>query len=286
MRRGGPLVAGVPGLHGGAVVAGGAVRVARLAAGARGGASGARRVSAGGRRRLRGRRARCTERRTARRGRFATPHDRHRACSSPPTPPPHERRCATPARRHRRRRSAAPRRCPGRGRRSTTHRARDRRREPRPAPRPRSSARTGPRGAPAHPRREHRLGDPFCVAHLHPAPLISAAAAELAVGVTNQSMDAFDASPAATFVEDVLVSRLAHLHGLPHGSGVMTMGGTASNLLGPAARPRPGRRGRPQPRSAAERLAHRGERGLARQHQAVSGAARARDGGGDPGRHR
>src|SRR5262245_51916472 len=77
-----------------------------------------------------------------------------------------------------------------------------------------------------------RLGDPNCVAHLHPAPLISAAAAELAVGITNQSMDAFDASPAATFVEDALVTRLARLHGFPTGSGVMTMGGTASNLLG------------------------------------------------------
>jgi glutamate/tyrosine decarboxylase-like PLP-dependent enzyme len=77
-----------------------------------------------------------------------------------------------------------------------------------------------------------RLGDPFTVAHLHPAPLIPAAAAELAIGVTNQSMDAFDASPAATFVEDALVSKLAELHGLPGGSGVMTMGGTASNLLG------------------------------------------------------
>jgi glutamate/tyrosine decarboxylase-like PLP-dependent enzyme len=77
-----------------------------------------------------------------------------------------------------------------------------------------------------------RLGDPYCVAHLHPAPLIAAAAAELAVGATNQSMDAFDASPAATFVEDALVRELAALHGLPGGSGVMTMGGTASNLLG------------------------------------------------------
>ena len=77
-----------------------------------------------------------------------------------------------------------------------------------------------------------RLTHPYCVAHLHAAPLIPAAAAELAIGVTNQSMDAFDASPAATFVEDALVTRLAQLHGLPQGSGVMTMGGTASNLLG------------------------------------------------------
>ena len=78
-----------------------------------------------------------------------------------------------------------------------------------------------------------RLGDPRTVAHLHPAPLIAAAAGELAVGLTNQSMDAFDASPAATFIEDALVGWLAREHGLgATGSGVMTMGGTASNLLG------------------------------------------------------
>ena len=78
-----------------------------------------------------------------------------------------------------------------------------------------------------------RLGDPRTVAHLHPAPLIPAAVAELAVGVTNQSMDAFDASPAATYAEDALVRWLAREHGLgADGSGVMTMGGTASNLLG------------------------------------------------------
>ena len=56
--------------------------------------------------------------------------------------------------------------------------------------------------------------------------------AELAVGVTNQSQNAFDASPAGTFVEDTFVTRLAQLHGFPGGSGVMTMGGTSSNLLG------------------------------------------------------
>ncbi|HEY6886141.1 MAG TPA: aminotransferase class V-fold PLP-dependent enzyme [Solirubrobacter sp.] len=78
-----------------------------------------------------------------------------------------------------------------------------------------------------------RLGDPRTVAHLHPAPLIASVAGELAVGLTNQSMDAFDASPAATFVEDALVRWLAREHGLGDaGSGVMTMGGTASNLLG------------------------------------------------------
>ena len=108
-----------------------------------------------------------------------------------------------------------------------------------------------------------RLGDPNCVAHLHPAAAIPAAVAELAIGVTNQSMDAFDASPAATFVEDRLVRELARLHGLEGGSGVMTLGGTASNLLGLLlARDKAGddvkRRGVPQNawRIAASKAAH------------------------------
>jgi L-2,4-diaminobutyrate decarboxylase len=78
-----------------------------------------------------------------------------------------------------------------------------------------------------------RVPDPAYVAHLHPPPLIAAAAGELAVAVTNQSQDAFDGSPAGTYAEDRLVRWLAQVHRLgPDGSGVMTMGGTGSNLLG------------------------------------------------------
>ena len=132
-----------------------------------------------------------------------------------------------------------------------------------------------------------RLGDPRTVAHLHPAPLISAAAAELAIGVTNQSMDAFDASPAATFVEDALVGWLAREHGLgARGSGVMTMGGTASNLLGLLLRARSRRRRRQKPRSAAQPLADRRVGGLARQHPPLGRAARARHRGRDRRRDR
>jgi len=77
------------------------------------------------------------------------------------------------------------------------------------------------------------VADPLCAAHLHAPPLLAAAAAELAIGATNQSMDSFDQAPAATYVEDRLVRRLAELLGLPsRASGVMTAGGTASNLLG------------------------------------------------------
>ncbi|WP_051425612.1 pyridoxal phosphate-dependent decarboxylase family protein [Jiangella gansuensis] len=78
-----------------------------------------------------------------------------------------------------------------------------------------------------------RVTDPWCAAHLHPPTLLTAAATELAIAVTNQSMDSFDQAPAATYVEDRLVSRLGTLAGLPAAaSGVLTAGGTASNLLG------------------------------------------------------
>jgi len=78
-----------------------------------------------------------------------------------------------------------------------------------------------------------QTSNPRTAAHLHAPPLISAAAAELVIGATNQSMDSFDQAPAATHVEDRLVRRLAELLGFPSGaSGVLTAGGTSSNLLG------------------------------------------------------
>ncbi len=77
-----------------------------------------------------------------------------------------------------------------------------------------------------------QLGDPRCAAHLQPPTLMSAAAAELAIGLTNQSLDSFEGSPAATLAEDRLVRWLARTIGFPDGSGVLTSGGTAGNLLG------------------------------------------------------
>ena len=78
-----------------------------------------------------------------------------------------------------------------------------------------------------------RPTDRRTVAHLHSPTLITAAATEVAIGATNQSMDSYDQAPAATLVEDRLVRRLAEVIGLPAtGSGVMTAGGTASNLMG------------------------------------------------------
>ncbi len=76
------------------------------------------------------------------------------------------------------------------------------------------------------------VADPRCAAHLQCPTLLSAAAAELAIGVTNQSLDSYDQAPAATLVEDHLVRWLAATLGLAGGSGVLTSGGSASNLLG------------------------------------------------------
>ena len=203
------------------------------------------------------------------------------AAESPPrmfvtTDPPRTTRSRRRERRHRRADRSGTRARPAR--RHHADRARERRREHRPAPGARRAARSRcSRSSSPILDGGIRLGDPYCVAHLHPAPLIAAAAAELAIGVTNQSMDAFDASPAATFVEDALVTRLAQLHGLPHGSGVMTMGGTASNLLGLLlARDRAGD-GRPRARAPAERVADRGER---RPRTTASGARRRCSGSG------
>jgi L-2,4-diaminobutyrate decarboxylase len=78
-----------------------------------------------------------------------------------------------------------------------------------------------------------RPGDPRSAAHLHVAPLLASAAAELAIGATNQSMDSFDQAPAATLVEDRLTRWLAALLGLADGAtGVFCTGGTSSNLHG------------------------------------------------------
>lgn len=78
-----------------------------------------------------------------------------------------------------------------------------------------------------------RVADPRCAAHLQTPPLAVAAATELVIGATNQSMDSFDQAPAATFAEDRLVRWLAAEAGLPAtASGVLTAGGTASNLFG------------------------------------------------------
>lgn len=75
--------------------------------------------------------------------------------------------------------------------------------------------------------------DPACVAHLHPPTLLASVATEVAIAATNQSMDSWDQAPVATEVELRLLGVVAAELGLPaSGTGVMTSGGTASNVLG------------------------------------------------------
>ncbi len=76
--------------------------------------------------------------------------------------------------------------------------------------------------------------DPYCAAHLHCPPLAVAAAADLAVSALNPSQDSWDQAPAATALETALLAELAVLVGYDpaHATGVLTSGGTESNLMG------------------------------------------------------
>jgi len=75
--------------------------------------------------------------------------------------------------------------------------------------------------------------DVACVAHLHPPTVVPAVVTELTIASSNQSMDSWDQAPAATEVELHLMDFLGERIGFPaSASGVMTSGGTASNILG------------------------------------------------------
>ncbi|MFJ5116461.1 pyridoxal phosphate-dependent decarboxylase family protein [Kitasatospora sp. NPDC088548] len=76
--------------------------------------------------------------------------------------------------------------------------------------------------------------DPACAAHLHCPPLAVAAAADLAVSALNPSQDSWDQAPAATALETALIAELAALVGYDpaRATGVLTSGGTESNLMG------------------------------------------------------
>jgi L-2,4-diaminobutyrate decarboxylase len=72
-----------------------------------------------------------------------------------------------------------------------------------------------------------------CAAHLHCPPLAVAAAADLLASVANASLDSWDQAPSASVLEDEVIATLAGLVGFPVPSaGVLTGGGTESNLMG------------------------------------------------------
>jgi L-2,4-diaminobutyrate decarboxylase len=75
---------------------------------------------------------------------------------------------------------------------------------------------------------------PACAAHLHCQPLAAAVAADALAAASNQSLDSWDQGPIATHLEERLVAGLAARVGWDPAvaGGVVTSGGTQSNLMG------------------------------------------------------
>jgi L-2,4-diaminobutyrate decarboxylase len=75
---------------------------------------------------------------------------------------------------------------------------------------------------------------PASAAHLHCAPLHAALAGEVLAAASNPSLDSWDQAPVATHLEQRLVQALAAAAGYHPGvaDGVLTSGGTQSNLMG------------------------------------------------------
>ncbi|WP_379544555.1 pyridoxal phosphate-dependent decarboxylase family protein [Psychrobacter sp. R86515] len=79
-----------------------------------------------------------------------------------------------------------------------------------------------------------------CLAHLHPPTLVIGQIAEMIIAATNQSMDSWNQSPAATYIEKDLIHWLcqrchfnsANNQKSSNAGGVFTSGGTQSNLMG------------------------------------------------------
>jgi L-2,4-diaminobutyrate decarboxylase len=75
---------------------------------------------------------------------------------------------------------------------------------------------------------------PACAAHLHCQPLAAAVAADALASATNPSLDSWDQAPIATHLERRLVAALTARAGYDPATadGVVTSGGTQSNLMG------------------------------------------------------
>lgn len=74
---------------------------------------------------------------------------------------------------------------------------------------------------------------PDCIAHLHTPPLMPSVVAEAIIASLNQSMDSWDQSSAATFVEQKVVDWMCEKYELgAQADGIFTSGGTQSNQMG------------------------------------------------------
>lgn len=73
---------------------------------------------------------------------------------------------------------------------------------------------------------------PNCIAHLHTPPLIAGIAAERIISAQNQSLDSWDQSGGATYVEQRVCEWMCKLFGYgDHSDGVFTSGGTQGNIM-------------------------------------------------------
>jgi L-2,4-diaminobutyrate decarboxylase len=73
---------------------------------------------------------------------------------------------------------------------------------------------------------------PNCIAHLHTPPLLAGIAAERFISAQNQSLDSWDQSGGATYVEQRVCEWMCKLFGYSDGSdGVFTSGGTQGNIM-------------------------------------------------------
>lgn len=71
------------------------------------------------------------------------------------------------------------------------------------------------------------------MAHLHCPPAIPALVAEVFITALNQSMDSWDQSPIATYIEDAVIKECIKQIGYgSNANGVFTSGGTQSNYMG------------------------------------------------------
>ncbi|WGY47097.1 MULTISPECIES: pyridoxal phosphate-dependent class III aminotransferase [unclassified Vibrio] len=74
---------------------------------------------------------------------------------------------------------------------------------------------------------------PDCIAHLHTPPLMPSVVAEAIIASLNQSMDSWDQSSAATFVEQKVIDWMCEKYELgAQADGIFTSGGTQSNQMG------------------------------------------------------
>ncbi|MQR97309.1 pyridoxal phosphate-dependent decarboxylase family protein [Fictibacillus phosphorivorans] len=82
-------------------------------------------------------------------------------------------------------------------------------------------------------RNSIHVSHPTSMGHLHCPPLISSIAAELIIGTLNQSMDSWDQSSTATYLEERLIKWVSNKLALPSSAdGTFTSGGTQSNYMG------------------------------------------------------